>query len=157
MDYRNILATGFLLLCGAVFVYSLKSANAFPQGANVSMGSNPLFSFGGTVSNNTTTLFTAPSDQIMVVTDILLSMTQDSCKSTVSFTTTSGLTLGTINLHSKQIDTGGSYNRAALTGPTQTQHAFNSGLPLSIGDTLEIIESGNCGVGYTVSGYYAQP
>ena len=42
MDYRTILATGFLLLCGAVFVHSLKSANAFPQGPNVSMGSNPV-------------------------------------------------------------------------------------------------------------------
>ena len=48
MDYRNILATGFLLLCGAVFVHSLKSANAFPQGPNVSMGSNPIENIMGT-------------------------------------------------------------------------------------------------------------
>jgi hypothetical protein len=52
MDYRNILATGFLLLCGAVFVQSLKSANAFPQGPNVSMGSNPIENFYG-IANST--------------------------------------------------------------------------------------------------------
>jgi hypothetical protein len=51
MDYRNILATGFLLLCGAVFVHSLKSANAFPQGPNVSMGSNPIENFYGNTTN----------------------------------------------------------------------------------------------------------
>ena len=45
MDYRNILATGFLLLCGSVFVHSLNSANAFPRGVNSSLGSNPKVSF----------------------------------------------------------------------------------------------------------------
>ena len=42
MDYRTILATGFLLLCGAVFVHSLNTADAFPQGPQVSLGSNPI-------------------------------------------------------------------------------------------------------------------
>jgi len=75
MDYRNILATGFLLLCGAVFVHSLKSANAFPQGPNVSMGSNPYTSFTGSIGGggtaggySTRTLLTLSSDEAFIVT-----------------------------------------------------------------------------------------
>ena len=62
MDYRNILATGFLLLCGAVFAHSLKSANAFPQGPNVSTGSNPIESFYG---NSTAASHTFQNDFII--------------------------------------------------------------------------------------------
>ena len=47
MDYRNLLAFAAILLSGAVFVHSLSAANAFPQGPNVSMGSNPIENFYG--------------------------------------------------------------------------------------------------------------
>ena len=47
MDYRNLFGIAAIILSGAVFVHSLKSANAFPQGPNVSMGSNPYESFYG--------------------------------------------------------------------------------------------------------------
>ena len=70
MDYRNILAAGFLLLCGAVFVHSLSSANAFPAGPNVSMGSNPIDSFY--LSNcNSAQLFTNNTQQDFIITDIV--------------------------------------------------------------------------------------
>jgi len=69
MDYRNILATGFLLLCGAVFVHSLKSANAFPQGPNVSMGSNPIDNGYGNC-NASDIIFQNNSSQDFILTDI---------------------------------------------------------------------------------------
>ena len=69
MDYRNILATGFLLLCGAVFVHSLKSANAFPQGPNVSMGSNPIENFYSNCNNQT--MYTNNTSQTFIITDVI--------------------------------------------------------------------------------------
>ena len=82
MDYRNILATGFLLLCGAVFVQSLKSANAFPQGPNVSMGSNPIESFFGcTISG--ATIFTNTSNYNFIITDVTTQKPLDSNLSTL--------------------------------------------------------------------------
>ena len=153
MDYRNILATGFLLLCGAVFVHSLNSANAFPQGPSVSYGGNPLFSQGGTISNSTSSIFTAPSDQIMVVTDLLLSMNSDDCQSYLDITL-SGTSLGSFKLHSNLHYDG---DKAAQSQPSTIQHAFNSGISLPVGETLEITETGSCSVAYTLSGYYAQP
>jgi len=68
MDYRTILATGFLLLCGAVFVHSLKSANAFPQGPNVGLGSNPTADFYGSCNNSP--IFTTAVDEVFIITDI---------------------------------------------------------------------------------------
>ena len=85
MDHRNILATGFLLLCGAVFAQSLKSANAsmpvgmqhgqFPYehftecdlpGAVPTSGLNYCTSY--TYSSAPYALLTVPSDRIFVVT-----------------------------------------------------------------------------------------
>lgn len=86
MDYRNILATGFLLLCGAVFVHSLKSANAFPQGPNVSMGSNPVFAFDEW--GNSGTLFTNTHSGPAIVTD--LSFGGSSLCTAVFYVTNSG-------------------------------------------------------------------
>ena len=77
MDHRTILATGFLLLCGAVFVQSLKSANAFPQGPNVSTGSNPIESFYGQGRSLT-------FQQNFIVTTLLSSST--SCSPTIDGT-----------------------------------------------------------------------
>ena len=83
MDYRNVLATGFLLLCGAVFLHSLKSADAsMPVG--MQHGQFPFEHFtncdlpGATVRSDLLgcnysqtglkNLLTVPSDRIFVVT-----------------------------------------------------------------------------------------
>ena len=158
MDYRNLLGTAAIILSGAVFVHSLSSANAFPQGPNLSLGSNPVFSFGGTVSNGTSTLFSAPADQIMVVTDLLLSMNSDHCTSDVTLSTSSGSSLAAIDLYSRVINSSHSNNhRAAYNPATLISHTFASGLPIPTNESLEIAENGACNVAYTVSGYYAHP
>jgi hypothetical protein len=153
MDYRNILAIGFVLLCGAVFVTSLKSANAFPQGPSVSYGGNPVLSVGGSLSSTSVTLFSAPSDQKIVVSDLLLTMNHYNCSSTINLVSSSGDTLATVDLHSFH-ENHQHYSRTN-SQPTSIQHSFSSGLPLSPGESLEIIESGGCDVAYTISGYYA--
>jgi hypothetical protein len=63
MDYRNILATGFLILCGAVFMHALPSANALPQGPNISLGSNPIVNFYG--SGDTTLAIDSTRDFVI--------------------------------------------------------------------------------------------
>lgn len=51
MDYRNILASGFVILCGAVLIQSFKSANALPQGPNINLGYNPIENYYGNSSS----------------------------------------------------------------------------------------------------------
>ena len=155
MNHRNTLAIGFVLLCGSVFVTSLKSAYGFPQGPSISSGSNPVLAIGGSISSTTTTLFTAPADQMIVISDLLLTMNHYSCSSTISLTTSSGETLSTSDLHSFY-ENYAHYSRTN-SQPTSIQHSFNSGLPISPGDSLEITESGGCTISYTISGYYTHP
>ena len=69
MDYRNILATGFLLLCGAVFVHSLNSANALPT-PQVSLGSNPYGSLKTSTCSTSTIQFTNNTSQPFMITDV---------------------------------------------------------------------------------------
>ena len=114
MDYRNLFGIAAIILSGAVFIHSLKSANAFPQGPNVSIGSNPLFSFGGTVSNGTTTVFAAPSDQMMIVTDLILSTNNESCTSDLTLAISSGTSVAAVDLYSRVINSSDSnHHRAA--------------------------------------------
>jgi hypothetical protein len=153
MNHQNLFGIAAIIFSGAIFVHSLKSANAFPQGPSVSYGGNPLFSQGGTISNSTSSIFTAPSDQIMVVTDLLLSMNSDDCQSFLDITL-SGTSLGSFKLHSNLHYDG---DKAAQSQPSTIQHAFNSGISVPVGETLEITETGSCSVAYTLSGYYAQP
>ena len=103
MDFRNILAAGFLLLCGAVFVQSLSSANAsMPVGMqhgqfpyqhfsecdlpNAAIGSsNGNCSYSQTEGSWTAyPLFTVPSDRIFIVTGA--STYDESCSFTLAST-----------------------------------------------------------------------
>ena len=74
MDHRNILATGFLLLCGAVFVHSLKSANAsMPVG--MQHGQFPYESLSTTDGSIPTVPNQVPLDVITVPSDRLFILT----------------------------------------------------------------------------------
>jgi len=66
MDYRNLLGTAAIILSSAVFVHSLGSANALPQGPNVSIASNPIVSFTCTQNSG----YTIPSNFDFIITDI---------------------------------------------------------------------------------------
>ena len=154
MSYKHLFGAAAVLCSAAIFVHSFQSANAFSQGPSVSYAQNPVFSFGGTVSGSTVSVFAAPSDQKMIVTDLFLMMANNACSSTISITASSGNTLGSFKLHSNlHYDN----DKAAQSQPSSVQHAFNSGLPIEVNETLDISESGSCGVAYTVSGYYAHP
>ena len=158
MKSHPLYAFSSLLLSGSVLLYTISlilgSAQALPQGPSVSTANNPLFTFGGTVSNGNTQVLTAPGDQLMVVTDVILTMNSNSCASSVAFTDSNGTLLSQFKLHS--YNHLGSY-RAAQSETTSIQHAFNSGIAIGTGASLTLTESGSCNVAYTLSGYYAHP
>lgn len=154
MNTQSLYGISAILLSASVLVYTINSAQAIPSAQTISYGSNPVFSVGGVVSNASTTIITSPADQMMVVTDVVLSMNNNTCTSQVNFTDSAGTVVSSFKLHSKLRDSGYGATHAA---PTSIQHAFNSGIPVAALDTLTISESGSCAVAYTLSGYYAHP
>ena len=69
--WKNIMATGFLILSVGVTYHLIQSANA-DFGPRVSAGQNPIVNYGGYVSNGTT-VFTAPVDQDVILRTIITS------------------------------------------------------------------------------------
>jgi hypothetical protein len=145
------------LAVGLGFSLASSEAIGYPAGAAVSLGSNPAFSSGGVVSSSTASVSTASGDQQMIITDVVLTMANDSCSSQVELRSAiTGTAIGTFKLHSSFTNNNG-WGRPHRTPPTQVAHSFGTGLPLTAGDSLEVVEAGGCSIAYTVSGYYAQP
>jgi hypothetical protein len=144
------------LAVGLGFSLASSDANGYPAGPAVSLGTNPAFSNGGIVSSSADSITTASTGQQMVITDVVLTMATDSCSSQVDLRSSTGAVLGTFKLHSSFTNNNG-WGRPHRTSPTQVSHSFGTGLPLSAGDSIEVVETGGCGVAYTLSGYYAQP
>ncbi len=125
---------------------------SYPGGSAVSLGSNPLFAHGGSVGVNTdVTVFTAPADQIMVITDI-------SCELSlmVRIKTDTGAVLGEYGIGMPDL-----YNH-----PGNAQgYSFQSGLPVQPTQALVIetesayreCDTSTYRLRYTLSGYSAQP
>lgn len=158
MNTKILYGISSILFSAATLMYAtgtlLNSAQATSYSPSVSMGSNPLFTVGGVISNATNTIITAPNDQIMVVTDVLLTMNGNNCASNIELTDSNGTILSYFKLHG--YNHLGTY-RAAQSQPSSIQHAFNSGIAVGSNLSLSIVESGSCDVAYTLSGYYAQP
>ncbi|MAA79468.1 MAG: hypothetical protein CL916_09430 [Deltaproteobacteria bacterium] len=73
MDYRNILALAFWILSVGYTWNSIQTANAFPTGPNVSMGSNPIeqsYKYCNGMTNSSVLSNTA--SQTLIVTDIVV-------------------------------------------------------------------------------------
>jgi hypothetical protein len=73
MDYRNILAFSILILTLGYTWSNFQAANAFPQGPNVSMGSNPInqaYKYCNALTNEA--MLTNSSSQDFIVTDIIV-------------------------------------------------------------------------------------
>jgi hypothetical protein len=132
------------------YVFSSATAIGYPASSAVSTGSNPVWSKGGEVDGVTISVMDAPSDQDVVITDVVLSFSNSNCYSRVEIRTDTGDILAFFRL--RQTD---EYYRTSE--PTSIQHSFNSGLPVPAGQTLVLQEYGGCDVAYTLSGYYAQP
>ncbi len=145
------LALGFT----AAHIISMKEAEAYPSGASVSYGSVPLVSAAGSViaASPVSGALTAPSDQAIVLTDVVLTPVRSSatvCQQNVFLSLGSGDVLGQYYLTSFYGISG------AAAG--QIQHSYSSGLVIPAGDTLDV-QAGlsNCEVYFSISGYYAEP
>ena len=149
-----------------MYIYTNQKAVALPT-SSVGYGQNPVVAIGGTAySGETKTLFTAPSDQDIIVTDLVLSSYSPmSCKRNhkSELILTSGAILGQFETHSSI--SRGSYSSSV---GMSIQHAFSSGIRIPAGDSLTIFvtetgyDGASCGgsssygVRYMVSGYNAQ-
>ena len=132
------------------------SAHAFPTNT-VSTASNPIFAFGGqTAASSTSTLATAPSDQKLNITDIVITISgrgnqSDPCSNRVSIQTGAG------NMAEFMLVSDTFYGDYYLR-PTQVSHSYRSGIPIEPSDSFGITNHGSyCTISYSLSGYYAKP
>ena len=121
MDHRNLFGIAAIILSAAVFVHSLNSANAFPQGPNVSTGSNPIEHYSHINCNNTqSTLFTNNTSQPFIITDVIVGERS-------------------VNAH-LYIDGVEVYRRNGNNNGSHTTHLI-SGIKVTPGETVQCINS----------------
>ncbi len=157
--FQAVLTAGLALALGLSIRMPL--ASGYPGGSSVSLGSNPVFSYGGSVSKGGSgTVLTAPSDMDMVVTDVSLGMFAPSdhyCKQVLSvqLRRDDGTVLGQYPVLMDIYRHGISSNQTVN---------MQSGLRVPAGESLTLaVEEGaheTCSSGrvdYALSGYYAQP
>lgn len=155
MKFDKLFGIAAIIFALGYFMSSLPSAEAYPQGPSVSLGSNPIFSMGGDSSG---TLLTVPSDQSIVISDVVLGASgsgsnRNACTGVVNILNSSNTILASFRLSS---DTSPYYSsQSNIAG--QLSHQFGSGILVQPNDSLSIDISGNCTINYTISGYYAQP
>ena len=139
---------GLIAFLAAGFGYSLSSSDAvgYPSGAAVSVGTNPLWTYGGETSGFSTTVFTAPADQDMVLTDLSLSTDYD-YDIAPRLTLDDGTELGYWVING---------SRAASHTSGAVNFAMTSGIRIPQGQSLVFYPSGAT-VRYSFSGYYARP
>ena len=126
MDYRNLFGAAAIILSCAVLIQSLNSANAFPQGPNVSMGGNPIEQ---TILNcNGNESWTNNTSSPYIITDLVVYAPSY-----------------TINLY---ID-----NNLIVKHYGITEISMNSGIKVSPGQVLTC--DGQTGRYFTISGYYS--
>ncbi len=151
--FQLLLVTSLAVGFGGALSFALTASNAtaFPTGPSVGYGSNPVFAIGGRLTNTTLEIATAPADQLMVITDVVLSLDYGNyCYSDVDLTTSGGETLSAYSFGRWEIYNGGQQDKIT--------HAYLSGLPVPPGETLSISDTdSDCGLSYSISGYYAHP
>ena len=134
MDYRNIFGIAAVIFATGYLVRSFQPANAFPQGPNVSMGSNPIFSRSANGYSNVT-VFTNNTSNLAIVTDITITGAWNySC--TATFTAT-----------------GGDLYKLSNSQTGSTSISLKSGLKVPAGGDLVMDGNSRCASG-SISGYY---
>ena len=142
------------LAVGLGFSLSSSDAIGYPAGAAVSLGSNPLWSKGGILTDSLEVVVTAPVGLDAVVTDVVLTYADGNCHPRVEMKDDAGEVLASFILFLNQ-------DSDKTAQPTNIQHAFKSGISVASGESLSMSQfyiGGPCNeVNYTISGYYAQP
>ncbi len=157
---------GFMATLALGLGFSLASSQAigYPAGATVSMGSNPVVSAGGQLDGtDSASPLTAPSDYSLIITSVILSAYDSSngCMANSTVIVSDG------SDELARFGLGLSRPSSSYTDYQPTLVAnMPSGLHIPAGATLTLTSESNyatdCNgsvmeIGYTVSGYYAQP
>ena len=129
------------LAVGLGFSLASSEAIGYPAGAAVSMGSNPVWSIGG--SSLAAVSISAPEDQDLVITDFMFG-TNASSNAVPRIERSDG----TILAHFLVWGYGSSHDNIAAS--------MASGVRVPAGETVTL-HGGGTSVYYTLSGYYVQP
>ena len=153
-DYRLVLSYAVILFVSGFILQTITTANAYPTGPNVSLGSNPSFSFYSSNCSSDEIASIVPLDQVLVITDILSAKEYDSETITLK---TSSKTIGQFRLNfytpayyggthsSRSIDQSGTYSNNSIS--------LRNGIVVPSGESLIL----NCDSNkVTVTGYFVQ-
>ncbi len=167
---NKLFAVAAVIASCSLLLHSINESFA-KNGPITGYGSNPAVSIGGTAyDGETKTLYTAPSDHDILITDIILTSTSNaSCfrAHKTDLMLASGAVLGQFETASPTFQS--SYN-SGLSG-LSVQHSFSGGLRVPAGDSLLIVivqstahgysnfcsSSSSYGVRYMVAGQYVEP
>ncbi|MEC7986942.1 MAG: hypothetical protein VX278_17365 [Myxococcota bacterium] len=141
--WKNILSLGVLVLASALFVHTLRPANA-QLGPHISQGSNPIFSVGGYSNSIATETVSAQSGQSILITDVIISAQYNDSLEMV-LTTSGGAEVGRFK----------AWNYQSYTGNGMINAQMVSGLMVPEGEELTVTMNGR-GT-YTFSGRYVAP
>ena len=146
--YHLTLTIGLAAGLGATTSLLLNSppAEGYPTSA-ISVGTNPVDAWAGTFTTTPVTVFSAPADQDIVVTDLHFSCNY-ACDQRVVLTRSDGTLVGSYWIS-------GGYG-SSLDG-VSVQQSLTSGLPIPAGQSLSAVSTGSYTVSYTLSGYLSQP
>jgi len=166
--FQLLITTSLAIATGglATLVLGSRNAQGYPAGSAISYGHNPVVAYGGNLFNgSTTTVITAPADQDIIVSDVVLTpdSTDHTCVAGLQFRLElgSGPSVGTYAMQIKT-DAERSYTNTSQNVVAQ----YSSGIRVPAGDTLQAAVNHsyeyNCtrselSVAYAVSGYIAQP
>ncbi len=162
MPFRCLVNLGLVMTL--ILGLAMSTASAYPAGATISHGTNPVVSAAGRVSVDAaaTDLFVVPAGQTLIVTDVTASAstTDSTCAILLRFTLqrSDGTIVGEYNLG---LDTAG----YTWLLPDDVDVNYVSGLTVPAEETLQVLAASqvvkaSCStieVSYTISGYYAQP
>ena len=104
----------------------------------------------------TATLLTAPADQALIITDVVLTTTGGRSWTPYDTRVSVDTDAGAIAEYMLVTDTSNSGDGLYIS-PVQVSHAYQSGLPVPPGTTVGITNHGDTDVSYSVSGCLVQP
>jgi len=126
-----LFAIAAIIFSTGYFLRSFQPAQAYPQGPNVSFGSNPIVAFSSTCTSSNTTI-TTTGNEILIITDIIVG---DGSYSEGA----------TLRLNGNDW----------MSFPKLTTQSFNSGFPVPTNSTLSCYAY--YGKSIVISGYYTHP
>ena len=126
-----LLAFAAIIFSSGYFLRSFQPAQAYPQGPNVSFGSNPIVAFSSNCNNSSATI-TTTGNEVLIITDIIVG----------NGSYDEGATL---RLNGNDW----------MSFPEVTTQSFNSGFPVPPNSTLSCYAY--YGKSIVISGYYTHP